>query len=109
MTGRRMLEGGCLAVGIALGTWYGGWWAIPPVAAVWQLIRRSEPAWLPALAACVGWAALLLLLPLGPLDRLDSRMSRLLYLPPLGATVVTLAFAAVLAWSAARLVRALGR
>lgn len=109
MTRRRLLEGACLALGIALGTWYGGWWVIPSVAAAWQLVRRKEPGWLPALAACVGWAALLLLLPLGPLDRLDSRMSRLLYLPPLGATAVTLAFAALLAWSAARLVRALWR
>ena len=109
MTPRRMLEGGCLAVGIALGTWYGGWWVIPPVAAVWQLIRSTEPSWLPALAAGLGWAALLLLLPLGPLDRLDGRLSRMLYLPPLGATGVTLAFAALIAWSSARVVRALWR
>lgn len=107
MTRRRTLEGGSLALVFALGTWYGGWWAIPPVAAVWQLARPREPAWLPALAACVGWGTLLLLLPIGPLDRLDGRMSRMLHLPPLGATGVTLAFAALLAWSAARAARSL--
>jgi hypothetical protein len=107
MTGRRLLEGGCLALGFALATWYGGWWAIPGLAAVWQLIRRKEPAWLPALAASAAWAALLLLLPLGPLDRLDSRLSRLFFLPPLGATGMTLAFAGLVAWGAARVVAGL--
>ncbi len=105
MSRRRALEGACLALLVALGSWYGGWWVIPPIVAVWQLIRPREPAWLPAIAASVAWGALLLLLPIGSLDRLDDRLSRMLYLPPLGATGVTLAFAALLAWSAARVAR----
>jgi hypothetical protein len=107
VTRTRLLELVVLGLLIALGTWHGGWWVIPPVAAVWQLIRRREPAWLVALAAALGWAALLLVLPLGALDRLDGRLSRLVYLPPVGATGITLGYAALLGWSAARIVRAL--
>lgn len=106
MTRTRLLEVVGLALLIALGTWHGGWWVIPSVAAVWQLIRRREPAWLAAVAGALGWAALLLVLPLGALDRLDGRLSRLVHLPPPGATMITLGFAALLGWSAARIVRA---
>jgi hypothetical protein len=47
--------------------------------------------------------------PLPPLVRLTGRLSGVLHLPPGGALLVTLGYAGLLAWCAARLARAVRR
>ena len=103
----RLLEALALAVGMGLATWFGGWWAVPAVAAAWQLLRPTQPAWLAGLSASAAWGGLLALQPWLPLARLAARLSGLAHLPPGGVIVVALAYAWLIAWSAARLVRPL--
>ena len=92
---------------MGLGTWFGGWWAVPAAAAVWQLVRPGEPAWLAGLSASAAWCGLLALLPWLPLARLAARLSGVFHLPPGGLLLLALGYAGLLAWSAARLVRPL--
>jgi hypothetical protein len=107
MTRNRLLEVGLVAILMVLGIWFGGWWAAPAVAAVWQLIRPAEPSWLAGLAAALAWCGLLARLPWLPLGRLVMRLSGVFHLPPGGALLLALGYAYLLAWSAARLVRPL--
>ena len=107
MSRAAALDVGILALLVGAGTWFGGWWAIPPLAALWQLLRRNEPAWRAGLAAALGWAVLMAREPWAPLGRLTVRVGGIFHLPPGGALVLALAFAWLLAWSAARLVRPL--
>jgi hypothetical protein len=106
MSRRRLLEAVILAALMGLGTWFSGWWAILPVAALWQLIRRTEPSWLAGLASLVAWGVLLAANPWFPLGRLAVRLSGMLRLPPGLALLLPLGYAWLLGWSAARLVRA---
>ena len=107
MTRAALLDLAVLASLTAAGTWFGGWWAIPVLAALWQLLRPGAPAWRAGLAAALGWGVLVAREPWAPLARLTSRVSGVFHLPPGGALVVALGFAWLLAWSAARLVRPL--
>ena len=107
MTSRRLVEGLLVAVPIGLGTWFGGWWATPAVAAVWQLVRRAQPSWVAGFAAAAAWGGLLLRLPWWPLGRLVTRLSGVFHLPPGGAYLALLGYAWLLGWSAARLIRGL--
>jgi hypothetical protein len=103
----RLPEALALAVLMGLGTTFGGWWAVPAIAAGWQLLRPNHPAWLAALGASAAWGGLLALQPWLPLARLADRLSGVFHLPPGGVLVVALGYAWLLAWSAARLVRPL--
>jgi len=103
----RLLEALALAVLMGLGTTFGGWWAVPAIAAAWQLLRPACPAWLAALGASAAWGGLLALQPWLPVVRLAARLSAVFHLPPGGVVVVALGYAGLLAWSAARLVRPL--
>jgi hypothetical protein len=105
MNRRQPLEVAILATLIGLGTWFGGWWAIIPLAALWQLIRRNEPSSLAGIAALVAWGVLLAALPWFPLGRLAVRLSGVFHLPPGSALLLPLGYAWLLGWSAARLVR----
>jgi hypothetical protein len=107
MTARRLVEALALGIVLGLATWFGGWWAVPAGAAVWQLARPKEPAWLAGLGASLAWSGLLALQPWLPLARLAARLSGLFHLPPGGMLGVAVAYAGLLAWSAARLVRPL--
>ena len=107
MTRNRVLEAGLVAILIALGIWFGGWWAAPAAAAAWQLIRPGQPSWLAGLAGGLAWCGLLARLPWLPLGRLVMRLSGVFHLPPGGALLLALGYACLLAWSAARLVRPL--
>lgn len=95
-----------LAALMAAGTWVVGWWAAIVVVIVWQLLRRETPAWHAAIAAPLGWGALLLLIPLAPLGRLTGRLAGIFRLPPAVLVAVALLYAALLGWSSARVVRA---
>jgi CDP-diglyceride synthetase len=95
-----------LAAVMAVGTWFGGWWALIAAAALWQLIRRQASPWHAGLAALLGWGALLLMIPATPMGRLMERLGGIVRLPSWATVAVTLAYAALLGWSSARLVRA---
>jgi len=103
----RLLEGVGLAVLMGLATWFGGWWAVPAVAVVWQLLRPAHPAWMAGLSGAAAWGVLLAFQPWLPLVRLAVRLSGLFHLPPGGVLMVALGYAGLLAWSAARVVRPL--
>ncbi|HTS88519.1 MAG TPA: hypothetical protein VMG41_08520 [Gemmatimonadales bacterium] len=107
MTQRRALEALLAALAMGLGTWFGGWWAVPAVAALWQLLRRTTPPLVPAFGAALAWVVLLAILPWAPLDRLALRLSALFHLPPGGALLLPLAYAWLMAWSSARITRAI--
>lgn len=93
------------AVAVALGTWYGAWWA----PALWGAIvgaawARARPARWAALAAALGWALLLVVpwLQGHPVGTLARGLSASLGLPTWGFVLATPLFAALLAGSAAR-------
>ncbi len=102
MKGRGPLELLLLAVFMAAGTWLGGWWAVPLLAAGWQWLRPGS-AWSIGVAALLAWGGLLLLLPPAPFGRLLERLGGLLSLPGPVLLVLPLAYALLLGWSAARL------
>ncbi len=86
----------------AVGTWLGGWWAVPVIGAAcgW---RGGRPV-LVGVGTAIGWGALILLLPAAPLSRLLTRLGALAHLPGPALIALTLLFAGLLGWSAARLV-----
>ena len=94
-----------LATLVAAGTWVVGWSAVIVVVVLWQLLRRETPAWHTAIAAPLGWGVLLLLIPLAALGRLTGRLAGVFHLPPGVLVAVVLLYVALLAWSAARVVR----
>jgi hypothetical protein len=83
-----------------------GWWAVPATAALWGALLPSvrRPALVAALAAALAWAGWLLVDGIsgsGAFGILATRLSILMHLPSVALVVLTLGFAAVLAWSAA--------
>ena len=98
-----------LAAAIGLGTWFGGWWAVPVIAGGWQLLRRQSAPAAVAVGALLGWGGLLALLPAAPLGRLVGRLAGVFHLPLWGTWGIAPVYAALLGWSAARLVAAIGR
>ena len=88
-----------------------GWWAVPATAALWGAMRPSvgRPAIQAALAAALAWAGWLVADGLsgnGAFGVLSARLSSLMQLPAIALVALTLAFAAILAWSAAAVARA---
>jgi hypothetical protein len=96
-----------LAMVLAVATLFVGWWSVPVVAFVWglavaRLMRR--PAGAAALAAALAWAALLGVDALGGrLAGLGTLFGAIAKLPPGVFFALSLAFPALLAWSAAAL------
>lgn len=86
----------------AAGTWLGGWWVLPLLGAAggW---RGGRPI-LVGLGTALAWGMLFLLLPATPLGRLLTRLGTLAHLPGPALIALTLLFAGLLGWSAARLV-----
>jgi hypothetical protein len=100
-----MIELVLLSLGLAGATWFGGWWALAVIAALWGLLRPGPPG-RAGLAAVLAWAAILVgTIPLAPLARLVPRMGGLFGLPGWAALLLTLLYAGLLGWSAARLAR----
>jgi hypothetical protein len=97
-----MMEVLLLALVIAAGTWFGGWWAVPVAAAIWAAWRR-HPAWRAGVAGAISWSALLALtIPIPALWRLAPRLGGILGLPGWAVLLVPPLFAGMLGWSAAR-------
>ncbi|MBP6669754.1 MAG: hypothetical protein KA180_09940 [Gemmatimonadales bacterium] len=86
----------------AAGTWLGGWWVLPVIGAVYGW-RGGRPL-LAGVGAALAWGVLFLMLPAAPLGRLLTRLGALAHLPGPALIALTLLFAGLLGWSAARLV-----
>ncbi len=100
-----MMEILLLALVLAAGTWFGGWWAVPIAAAIWSAWRR-HPAWRAGVAGTISWGGLLgLTIPTPALWRLAPRLGGILGLPGWAMLLMPPLFALLLAWSAARVVR----
>jgi hypothetical protein len=101
-----------LSVLFASLTWFAGWWTVPVVGAAygaWAVNRRLTLI-TAMLAAVLGWGALLAYdAAVGPVGRLLQVLGSLFRMPGAALVVLTLAYAALLAVSAAALARGLRR
>ena len=100
---RTLLRLALLAAAFGLGTAVLGWWAVPLAGAVWGVVARDTPgaALASTLGAVLAWGALLALAATrGPVLELADKLGRVMGAPGVALLVLTLAFAAVLAWSA---------
>jgi hypothetical protein len=101
-----------VAAVIALLTWIVGWWGVPLVAAVAGAIlsRRRGITGLAALAAVVAWSVLILVDGAsGRFGVLAGVVGGTMGIPAGALLVVTLLFAALLAWSGATVGAEIGR
>lgn len=105
---RLWIEALVLAVLLAAATFVCGWWGVPVGSAAWVAVRRRPP-WVAGLAAGLAWGGWLLTLPLGPLHRAAGRLGAVFSLPGPMLLGITLLYGVLLAWSTARLARALCR
>ena len=100
----RFVRVASVAALVALLTWVIGWWAVPLVSFAAGLWWRAEGgrAGSVALGTTVGWGALLLIDTLHPrFGALAAALGGIVHVPGFVLVVVTLAFAALLAWSSA--------
>ena len=88
-----------IALAMAVGTWLIGWTAVPVLALV-AGIARVRPG-LIAFAAALGWLLLFLIDAIAGITRLSAILGGVMGLPAPAIVAVTLAFPALLAWSAA--------
>jgi hypothetical protein len=101
-----------IALLTALFTWVVGWWAVPLVSFAAGLFWRAERghAGATALGAALGWGVVLLLDAAHPrFGSLAATLGELVHAPGVVPMAVTLAFAALLAWSAATVATIGGR
>jgi len=91
-----------LGAAMAVGTWSMGWWTVPVVSAGWGILVGTSRPWLAGIAAVSGWGALLAWAPWDALRRLAPRLGGIFDLPGWGMIALTLGFAWLLGWSAAR-------
>ncbi len=99
-----------IALGVALlvgaATWAMGWWAVVPIAVVAAWFLRDVRGVVSSITigAALGWALLLGIDAMGGrLGALTSVLAGTLGAPAAAVVFVTLAFPALLAWSAATL------
>ena len=105
----RLIKAILLAEAFATATFGLGWWTVPLIAALYSLIssnpKRARPA---ALCALGGWATLLALDTIkGPVPAMASKLGGVMGVPSIVLVILTLLFPALLAWSAAALIRSL--
>ena len=93
-----------VAAAVAALTWLLGWWGVVVAALIAGALlrRRAGAAWLIALAAIVGWSALIVVDVVGGrFSTLAASIAGVMRVPVPALLVVTLLFGALLAWSAA--------
>jgi hypothetical protein len=93
-----------LGVAFAAGTLFVGWWSIPVIALAWGWFvgPARRPATRAAAGAVLAWGGFLAYDAVrGPAGRLARTLGQLMNLPAVVLVVVTVAFAVILAWSAA--------
>jgi hypothetical protein len=96
-----------VAAAMAVLTWVMGWWGVLLAAAVVGFVFRAQGGggWRVALAAVLAWMVLLLVdMTGGAFARLAHLLAGVMTVPGPVLVVVTLLFAAGLAWSAATVV-----
>lgn len=101
-----------VAAVMAVLTWLAGWWAVPLVAAFAGSVlhAREGVAWRMALAAALAWAVLLIVdATTGRLSVAATTLGGMLRVPGVVLMLITLAFPALLAWSAATVAIAVRR
>lgn len=104
MIASRIVRLVLLASAFGLATWLAGWLAVPVVSATWGVMgwRQRGATSAAAVAAALAWGGLLaLIVTRGDLVTFASRLGGAVGLPGPGVILVTLLFAAALAWSAA--------
>lgn len=87
-------------------TWLVGWWGVVLAAVVVGLLpfRQDGGGWRVALAAAAAWGALLLAdATVGPFRAVAGALAGVLRVPAPVLVLLTLAFPALVAWSAATL------
>jgi len=93
-----------VAAAAATLTWLLGWWGVVVAALIAGVLlhRRPRAAWLVALAAMVGWGALIVAdMVGGRFSTLAASIAGVMRVPIPALLAVTLLFGALLAWSAA--------
>lgn len=100
-----------VALAIAASTWLGGWWAVVVVALVAGFLHSEEPKtpWRVGLAGILGWSLLLVVDARGAFGRLATVLGGAMSIPSPALLLMTVLFAALLAWSAATVAAELGR
>lgn len=90
-------------------TWFIAWWTVPIVAVGYAALERGDP-WLPLRAAIAGFVAWSLLLlfqaPGGNVARIATAVGGVIGIGGFGVTLLTVVFPALMAASAAAVVRA---
>ncbi|HVF41317.1 MAG TPA: hypothetical protein VM939_15540 [Gemmatimonadaceae bacterium] len=106
MTLRRFVAFLLLSEAFAVTTFGLGWWSVPIVAAIWGAVDESpRRASFAAICAAVGWGTLLLLdAARGSIGEIASQLGGVMRVPVPALYLLTIAFPALLAWSAAALV-----
>lgn len=106
---RQLLLVVALAVVMALGTWWLGWWAVPVLGAAWGVARYGAyPSATAAVAAALGWMLILLVQALrGPMGEVSRTLAAVLSVPGWVPVLLTALFPAGLAAASARLARCL--
>jgi len=102
----RMLRIIGLAVVVAIGTWFGGWWAVPLCGAVYAVLRQRHQGAVgeAAFGAMLGWTGLLLWQATHPaFGRLSAAVNGVFPVPAPALMLLSVCVAGVLAASAARL------
>lgn len=98
-----------LAILMAAATYSVGWYSVPVLGALYALLLRKEhAAGDAALAALLGWGALLARVSAAPsFTTLLDRLGGIFPIPGTAVVALTLVLAVLLAWSSARIVSAL--
>jgi hypothetical protein len=107
---RQALRLAILAAAFALGTWVFGWLAVPGVAVAWGIIARSRarPAIEASLASVIAWTGLFVSDALrGPVLMVGKGIGSAIGVSGAMLLLLSLVFAALLAWSAAVVAREL--
>jgi hypothetical protein len=101
----RIISLGLLAFAMALSTGLIGWMAVPTLALMYAAKVQSDRAAIDAaLAAAAAWLVLLLRMAAFPaFGTLLKQLGQLFPVPGVAVAGLTLALAALLAWSAARM------
>ena len=97
-----------LSVVFAAGTWFGGWWLVPVIGGLFGAWAASQRLVLitATLAGAMSWGALLAYdASAGPLGQLLHLFGAILHVPGSALVVLAIAFASLLAVSAAAFTR----
>lgn len=106
---RQLLAVAVLALAMALGTAWVGWWAVPVFGAVWGVTRYGAyPTVTAAVGAALAWVVLLGITALrGPAGEASRTLASAMGTPGWLPLVLTVLFPAALSGAAAALARAI--